>query len=123
MFVTVTGGSLRRCGKAPSWRLRAVRSARLVMKSPRDLRRQAERFLALKRGIGDQRTIEAINELVVEYHSMAETLESQAAASERLRRIRERAYRMWEEQGRPDGLHAHHWHAAEQEEETGGSQI
>ena len=93
------------------------------MKSPQDLRRQAERFLALKRDIADQQTIEAIDELVAEYHATADTLESRAAASERLRRIRERAYRMWEEQGRPDGLHAHHWHAAEREEEAEGRQI
>ncbi len=29
--------------------------------------------------------------------------------------IRERAYRLWEAEGRPDGRHEHHWSAAEQE--------
>jgi hypothetical protein len=43
-------------------------------------------------------------------------------ASERSQRIRERAYQIWEEQGRPEGLHAQHWYAAEQELEEDESE-
>jgi hypothetical protein len=32
---------------------------------------------------------------------------------ERFNLVRKRAYQIWEEQGRPDGLHADHWHDAE----------
>lgn len=37
------------------------------------------------------------------------------------RRVRERAHRLWEEQGRPEGLATDHWHQAEREirEEAG----
>jgi hypothetical protein len=35
--------------------------------------------------------------------------------SDRSELIRRRAYQMWEEQGRPEGLDADHWYAAEQE--------
>jgi hypothetical protein len=35
--------------------------------------------------------------------------------NERDRRIRERAYRLWEEEGRPEGRHESHWHQASQE--------
>ena len=37
------------------------------------------------------------------------------AESDRERRIRERAYRLWEEQGRPEGRHEDHWLQASQE--------
>ena len=30
-------------------------------------------------------------------------------------RIRERAYKLWEDEGRPDGEHERHWHAAQAE--------
>jgi len=33
--------------------------------------------------------------------------------------IRERAYRIWEEAGRPHGLDQEHWHAAERELDLG----
>jgi hypothetical protein len=35
--------------------------------------------------------------------------------SDRSELIRRRAYQMWEERGRPEGLDAEHWYAAEQE--------
>jgi hypothetical protein len=36
-------------------------------------------------------------------------------ADDREHRIRERAYRIWEEEGRPEGRHEHHWSQAGQE--------
>lgn len=36
-------------------------------------------------------------------------------AEDRERRIRERAYRIWEEEGRPEGRAEHHWRQASQE--------
>ncbi len=39
--------------------------------------------------------------------------EAAAAGVERFNLVRRRAYQIWEEQGRPDGLHADHWHDAE----------
>jgi Protein of unknown function (DUF2934) len=87
------------------------------MKSPQHLREDAARFRRLKSSTVDPRIIEAIDGLVEEYEATVGKLENEATASERVRRIRERAYRMWEEQGRPDGLHAQHWHDAEGEEE------
>ena len=38
-------------------------------------------------------------------------------------RIRERAYALWEEAGRPEGEHDAHWTAAEREIEKGGGEI
>jgi hypothetical protein len=35
-------------------------------------------------------------------------------------RIRQRAYDLWEEAGRPDGKHLEFWNAAEQEVRVGG---
>jgi Protein of unknown function (DUF2934) len=58
------------------------------------------------KGIDDRRTLEAIADLAAEYEAVA-------AAVERLNLIRKRAYRIWEEQGRPEGLHAAHWQDAE----------
>lgn len=37
------------------------------------------------------------------------------ADNDREHRIRERAYRIWEEEGRPEGRHERHWHQASQE--------
>ena len=76
------------------------------MKSPGDLREQARRLRQLASGIADRRTLEAIAELAAEYEAVA-------AALERFNLVRKRAYQIWEEQGRPDGLHADHWHDAE----------
>ena len=77
-----------------------------VVKSPGDLREQARRLRRLAVGIADRRTLEAIAELAAEYEAVA-------AAVERFNLVRKRAYQIWEEQGRPDGLHADHWHDAE----------
>jgi hypothetical protein len=76
------------------------------VKSPGGLREQARHFRQLASGITDRRTLEAIRELAAEYEAVA-------AAVERLNLIRRRAYQIWEEQGRPEGLHADHWHDAE----------
>jgi hypothetical protein len=77
-----------------------------VVKSPGDLRERARRFRRLAFGIDDRRTLEAIAELAGEYEAVA-------AAVDRLNLVRKRAYQIWEEQGRPEGLHADHWHDAE----------
>jgi hypothetical protein len=76
------------------------------VKRPGDLREQARRYRHLALGITDRRTVEAITDLAAEY-------EAAAAAMERLNLIRKRAYQIWEEQGRPEGLHADHWYDAE----------
>jgi hypothetical protein len=76
------------------------------VKSPGGLRERARHFRQLASGITDRRTLEAIRELAAEYEAVA-------AAVERLNLIRRRAYQIWEEQGRPEGLHADHWHDAE----------
>ena len=81
------------------------------MKSPHELRRDAERYRRLVAGVDDRRAIEAITELAAEYDELA---------AERERRIRRRAYEMWEEQGRPHGLQGDHWIAAEAELDEGG---
>ena len=81
------------------------------MKSPHELRRDAERYRRLVAGVDDRRAIEAITELAAEYDELA---------AERERRIRRRAYEMWEEQGRPHGLQCDHWIAAEAELAEGG---
>jgi hypothetical protein len=73
---------------------------------PGDLRERARRFRQLATGINDHRVLKAIAELAAEYGAVA-------AALERLNLIRRRAYLIWEEQGRPEGLHADHWHNAE----------
>jgi hypothetical protein len=77
-----------------------------AVKSPSDLREQASHLRQLASGITDRRTLEAIAELAGEYEAVA-------AAVERFNLVRRRAYQIWEEQGRPEGLHADHWHDAE----------
>jgi hypothetical protein len=83
------------------------------MKSPHELRRDAERYRRLVAGVDDRRAIEAITELAAEYEELAEVVEQE-------RRIRRRAYEMWEDQGRPHGLQGDHWRAAEAELAEGG---
>jgi ketosteroid isomerase-like protein len=46
---------------------------------------------------------------------LADEYEATALALERAQSVRRRAYQMWEEQGRPHGLHADHWYVAERE--------
>jgi hypothetical protein len=72
------------------------------------LRERAAHFRRLASEITDSRTLTAIEELAAEYEALANEMEKQSL-------IQRRAYEMWEEQGHPDGLHAEHWHAAEQE--------
>jgi Protein of unknown function (DUF2934) len=83
-----------------------VRGGSFAVKSPSDLREQARHLRQLASGITDRRTLEAIAELAAEYEAVA-------AAVERFNLVRKRAYQIWEEQGRPEGLHADHWHDAE----------
>jgi hypothetical protein len=89
-----------------------------TMKKPEGLREDAARFRRLKSSTADPRILEAIDGLVAEYEATAEKLENEAAAPERERRIRERAYRLWEEQGHPNGLHAEHWLISEREDDV-----
>ncbi|MEO3385355.1 DUF2934 domain-containing protein [Mesorhizobium sp. CAU 1741] len=35
--------------------------------------------------------------------------------AERERRIRERAHQIWEQEGKPEGVHEHHWQRAREE--------
>jgi hypothetical protein len=83
-----------------------ARGGSFAMKSPNDLREHARHLRQLAPAINDRRTLEAIAELAAEYEAVA-------AAVERFNLIRKRAYQIWEEQGRPEGLHADHWHDAE----------
>jgi len=78
------------------------------MKTPHELRREAERFRRLATDIDDPWTIEALRELAVEYEELAGVLDRQEL-------VRRRAYEMWEQQGRPHGRHADHWIVAERE--------
>ena len=92
----------RECGNS----IQACGGSSVVKKSPGDLREQAKRLRRLASGIDDRRTLEAIAELAAEYEAVA-------AAVERFNLVRKRAYQIWEEQGRPEGLHADHWRDAE----------
>jgi hypothetical protein len=78
------------------------------MKTPHELRREAERFRRLATEIDDRWTIEALRDLAVDYEGLAVVLDRQEL-------VRRRAYEMWEQQGRPFGRHADHWAAAERE--------
>ena len=78
------------------------------MKTPHELRREAERFRRLATEIDDRWMVEALRELAVDYEGLAVVLDRQEI-------VRRRAYEMWEQQGRPHGRHADHWVAAEQE--------
>jgi len=78
------------------------------MKSPEELRKQADRYRQLAVHLTDRRTITAITGLAEEY-------ETAATAMEQRQRTRERAYWIWEERGRPQGCEVAHWAAAEAE--------
>jgi hypothetical protein len=78
------------------------------MRSPDDLRERARRYQRLAAQYPDRRTVQALTELAAEY-------EAAAASMERWKLTRERAHRMWEEQGRTHGHHLEHWYAAEHE--------
>jgi hypothetical protein len=83
------------------------------MQDPGELRAAASRYRRLEAGISDRQAIQALNELADEYDALAAALEKEDF-------VRRRAYEIWEEQGRPHGLHAQHWAMAEQELEHGG---
>ena len=113
---SISPGSLPPCRCSPVIGRLPVRSSvrvailRCVMKSPHELRRDAERYRRLVAGVDDRRAIEAITELAAEYDELA---------AERERRIRRRAYEMWEERWL-HGLQGGHWIAAEAEPAEGG---
>jgi Protein of unknown function (DUF2934) len=48
-------------------------------------------------------------------HQMSSENASTADSSDREERIRQRAYRLWEEAGRPEGTAQDHWHRAAQD--------
>ena len=54
------------------------------MKSPHELRREAERYRRLVAGVDDRRAIEAITELAAEYEELAEVLEQEHRSRARL---------------------------------------
>jgi hypothetical protein len=85
------------------------------MKSPDELRQHAIRYRRLAMEILDQRAAVAITGLATEHEQLATDLENRERAIEREQAIRRRAYLIWEEQGRPHGLHATHWRDAERE--------
>jgi Protein of unknown function (DUF2934) len=76
------------------------------MKTPHELRREAERFRKLATDLVDRWLIEAFRELAVEYERLAVALDRQQL-------VRRCAYKIWEQEGRPHGRHADHWVAAE----------
>jgi Protein of unknown function (DUF2934) len=78
------------------------------MKTPHELRREAQRYRQLATDIDDRRAIEALRELAAEYEELAVVLEREQL-------VRGRAYEIWEEEGRPHCRHADHWTAAERE--------
>ena len=78
------------------------------MKRVNELRQQAERYRWLKRQISDSAAIQAICDLAGEF-------EMSAAELEKRHRIRERAYEVWIDLGRPEGCAVECWLAAERE--------
>jgi hypothetical protein len=78
------------------------------MSSARELRQRAERFLRLRRLIGDPVAEKAIREVASELEMTAEQLERQEL-------IREHAHEIWIEHGCPEGRDVEIWLAAERE--------
>ncbi len=72
------------------------------------LRRRAELYRRVKKQIGDDAALRAMNELTMEYEKAAEDLERQY-------QIRQRAKEIWIEHGRPEGRDIEIWLAAERE--------
>jgi Protein of unknown function (DUF2934) len=71
------------------------------MNTPHELQRAAERYRRLTTGIDDRRAIEALRDLAAEYEELAIVLGREPL-------VRRRAYKIWEQQGRPSGRHADH---------------
>ena len=78
------------------------------MKTASELRQQAKRYRRLERHINDPRALQAMCELVDEFEMTAQELEQRHL-------IRERAFQIWIEQGRPEGRQVEHWITAERE--------
>jgi predicted patatin/cPLA2 family phospholipase len=78
------------------------------MKRASELRQQAEGYRRLKRQISDPRAVQAICDLVGEFEMTAQDLEQRHL-------IRERAFKIWIEQGRPEGRQVEHWVTAKRE--------
>jgi Protein of unknown function (DUF2934) len=81
-------------------------------------------------GFGVQERLNNMNDEVTEEASTAATQETEPTVvaaiasgegqSLREQAIRERAYAMWEEEGRPDGKELDHWYRAEAEIDSSG---
>jgi hypothetical protein len=78
------------------------------MKRVGELRQRAARYQRLKRQISDPAALQAIGELAGE-------IEMTAAELEKRHLIRERAYEIWIERGRPAECDVENWIAAERE--------
>jgi Protein of unknown function (DUF2934) len=78
------------------------------MRKIRELRQRAERYRQLTKHVTDPRAVRAICELANEFDMTAAQLEWQ-------RLVRERAHKLWLEQGCPEGRQLEHWTAAERE--------
>jgi hypothetical protein len=88
------------------------------MKGPGELREQARRYRELASKFTDERLLHATTELAQKYEAEAAKMElvqtsAGAEMTDGTPSIRERAYQI--EQGRPEGLHDHHWRLAELE--------
>lgn len=78
------------------------------MKRVSELRQQAQRYRRLERQISDSRAVGAMYDLVDKLEMTAQELEQRHLT-------RERAYKIWIEQGRPEGREVEHWITAERE--------
>jgi hypothetical protein len=81
------------------------------MKRASELRQRVERYRQLKRQVSDPAAVQAICELADEAEMTASKLETR-------HHIRERAYEIWIERGRPVGRDVEFWLAAERELES-----
>src|SRR3978361_1846781 len=86
------------------------------MKRVGELRQRAERYQRLKRQISEPAALQAIGEVAGE-------IEMTAAELEKRHLIRERAYEIWIELGRPEGCDVENWLAAERERAARGHPI
>jgi hypothetical protein len=95
------------------------------MRSVAELRAAARRYRRLAAEMTDQRTIDALHQLATEYEASASasttgskpegTDAANTDVANRDHLIRQRAYRLWQQQGCPQGRQADHWRAAERE--------
>jgi hypothetical protein len=85
------------------------------MKRPGELRSNAKRYREMSHKISDHQATEALRELAAEFEATADEIEKSEERDDRWNAIRERAYLIWIEEGRPEGRDLKHWAAAERE--------